>query len=384
MDTVTLRAQLERYQSFLARDPDNTALLGQVADLQIRLGDLEDAQILLDEALDRQPDDAGLKYRLASIALTRSDGETAAHILRELLAAGVDAPGIRYNLAYAELMSGRPIEAKAQLERIGDSVDEAPDTPLLLARVLHHLGDLEGAMHQARDYLQRQPQSAEALGVMALLNLDADQEDEARNWAEQALALNPENLESLVTLGSVALAQFEPERAGTCFRHAVERYPSSGRAWSGLGLLHMMQQDLPAAVEALKQSVRYMPGHIGTWHALAWAQLMSKDIQGGKESFQAAMDIDHSFGETHGGLAVAAVMENRDEEARDLIKRALRLNPMAFSARFAQSLLIAKAGDEGRAQRMIERILDSQIEEGSGTLKESLAKLLRQGKKERH
>jgi len=75
---------------------------------------------------------------------------------------------------------------------------------------------------------------------------------------------------------------------------------------------------------------------------LAWCQIVKNDFVAAEASFNRSMEIDRNFGETHGGLAVVHVMQNRIDIAEPEIKRALRLNPQSFAARFAQSLLAHK------------------------------------------
>jgi Tfp pilus assembly protein PilF len=143
-----------------------------------------------------------------------------------------------------------------------------------------------------------------------------------------------------------------------------------------MGLTDMLAQNLPKAIEDLKNAVRYMPNHIGTWHALAWCMIVSNDLASARESFDKAMEIDHNFGETHGGLAVIAVMEGRLTEAEGLIKRALRLDPRSFAARFAQSLMLAQRGKPEVAQELIQKILKSPVMEGGESLQDILLRTM--------
>jgi predicted Zn-dependent protease len=119
-----------------------------------------------------------------------------------------------------------------------------------------------------------------------------------------------------------------------------------------------------------------MPSHLGTWHALSWAQLVSDDVAGARKSMESAMEIDHNFGETHGGLAVIDIIENNKESAKERIKRALRLDKNSFAARFAQSLLLQESDPE-KAQAIIKNIMSFQLSEGK-TLQDTLAHIIRQ------
>jgi tetratricopeptide (TPR) repeat protein len=364
MDIEALRAQQARYQQFLQHDPDNLQLLGDLAELNLKLGEFDAARELLQRGLAKNPDDNSLQFRLASVHIAANEGEQALTILQRLLDEGLDMPAVRYNLAYAALISGQPELTRESLEPIVGS-DEVPDAPLLLARAWHHLGDVDQAITQAQAALTKQPNNPEILGMLGLLHFDASKHTEAKKWAEQALKLKPDNHEALITLGSVALDEQDIETAEQHFDLAGSRYTRSGRALAGVGLVHMARMDLPNAIIELKRSTEYMPGYIGTWHALAWAQILTGDLNGAEQSLNSAMALDRNFGETHGGLAVIAAMRGNQEEAERSAKIGLRLDPNSFSARFAQSLLTAAGGDPAKAQKMIEEILKSQIIPGS-------------------
>lgn len=368
--TEDLQARLERFSAFLAQDPGNANLAKEVADLRLRLGQFAEARELLQQALQQNPGHPALLGTLASVAMATNQPDEAIRILQELLQAGHDHPVTRYNLAYALALARRPAEAREILLPVVDD-PQIPEAPVLLARCLHHIGELDEAIQRLNDFVAKHPGHAEALGMLSLLNLDALQVEAARTAAEQALKTNPNDLGGLVTMGSLALETQDDQTAGGYFERAVERHPQSGRAWSGMGLTTMLKLDLPKAIEQLKQAVHYLPNHIGTWHALAWCQLMANDIDGAKHSFEQSMEIDRSFGETHGGLAVVAVLQNRPADADQAIKRAMRLNPESFAGRFAQSLLLNKS-DPAKAQELLKSIFAARVGVDGQTLQDIL------------
>lgn len=370
-----IRTRLQRYGGFLKQDPSNSSLAAEVAELHMRLGEFSEAQKVLDTALEAHPREPALLSCQANLCLASNNATRALEVLEGLLAEGVDHPSIRHNLAYALLLARRPADAKAQLDVIKDRLDEVPRSLILLARTLHHLGEMDEAAKQIDAFLETNPQDAEALGVAAMIHLDSEHSVKAKEFADRALALDPNNIGALVANGSLALEEQDEATATKYFDHAIERNPASGRAWSGKGLSTMLRLDLDTAIEDLKKAVHYMPEHIGTWHALAWCQLLKDDFAGAEASFQKSMEIDRNFGETHGGLAVVYILQKRVVEAEPAIKRALRLDPGCFSGRFAQSLLASRT-DPAKAQEIIRGIMKSSIVPGGAQLQESLAKAM--------
>jgi len=136
------------------------------------------------------------------------------------------------------------------------------------------------------------------------------------------------------------------------------------------------------AIDDLKKATHYMPSHLGTWHALAWAQLVNNDIAGARESFESCLDVDRTFAETHGGLAVIDIIQGHPETAKEKIKLALRLDKGSFSANFAQSLILQKPDPE-QSRKIIENIMLTKFSNGN-SLKNTLSKQLRKHKNIKH
>jgi tetratricopeptide (TPR) repeat protein len=369
-----LRVRLERFSRFLKQDPANSSLAAEVADLQQRIGEFTNAEATLTDALARHPSDVTLRSRLASVYISSNNVDRAHGLLQELLNEGQTAPALHYNLAYALLLAGKPEEALVHAEPLAANAN-VPQAPVLLARIYHHLGELDHAIDHIDRYLTAHPDDADALGVGAIIFLDTGNFPRARELADRATRLAPNDLGGLVTLGTLALEQQDTGTARTHFASAIERSPKSGRAWSGMGLTAMLGLDLDEAIEALHRAADYMPTHLGTWQALAWCQILKRDLDNAEKSLNAALEQDRTFSETHGALAVIHVMRGNIDLAEAAVKRALRLEPTCFSGRFAQSLLLSRS-DPQQAQRIVRDILQSSIVPGGERLQDMLRRAL--------
>ncbi|MDH5325975.1 MAG: tetratricopeptide repeat protein [Gammaproteobacteria bacterium] len=360
-----LREQLKKYQAYHEQDPGNVNIVAQLSDLHYQLGQFDAAKEVLQSVnLQAEP---GLMFRLSNIAIARGDAEEAIEVLEQLNAMGVDNSAVKYNLAFAKTLTRQFEDAKELLLNIDAGDDMAPQSPKLLSRCYHHLGGLEEGIALMQEYTQQHKQDAEALGILALLNVDASHDDQARECAEQSIRIDDANLEARVALGSLALDEYDTDLAGKHFSKALNRSPKSGRAWSGLGMVDMMNMDIPKAISDLEKAVKFMPQHLGSWQALAWCQLMMDDIEGAKASFNSAMEVDHNFSENHGGLAVIAVLEGRRDEAKALARKAVLLDPNSFSGRFAQSML-QNDTDPEKAKESIMNILQTDVGGGKSII----------------
>jgi tetratricopeptide (TPR) repeat protein len=137
--------------------------------------------------------------------------------------------------------------------------------------------------------------------------------------------------------------------------------------------------------EAIAVAEKYLLDHPDDAAMMGSLSLLYTDINDipeAKTCFLKALELDRNFAETHGGLAVIAVLQGRHEDAEQAIKVALKLDPKCFSALFARTLLLSRAGRGTVAAKMIEGVLTTTPVPGGGTLADMLKRVV--NKQNRH
>jgi len=217
------------------------------------------------------------------------------------------------------------------LEGLLPRADGLPEFMHLYVRALHGAGRLQDAIHIAG-----------SLGA---------------GLAVGVLATDPDNIDALISAGTVALAMEEADNALPYFERAVTSHANNGRAWMGIGLALMTSQNFPAAREAFEKTVKLIPAHLGSWNTLAWIQILQNDYAAADATLQAALRMNHNFGETHGTIAVLRAFEQQWVEAKHHADIALRLQPDSFAGRFAQTLLLEHRGRPDKARQLLEQMM---------------------------
>lgn len=372
----TLRNRLDRLLSFIEADPDNLNLLADAADVALACGDLEAARSSVVRGLELQPGDPFFSLRLSSVALAEGNFDEALALTGQLIAAGYEEAPVRYNHAYALVCLRRFAEARPFLLALQSEQALLALVGRLLVRTHHYLGEVEEAIAVAVSCLQAEPQNGEMAGMLSLLYVDADEMEQARVWAERALALAPESIDALLAASTVTLAGEDTDAARSFAHRALAVQPRNGRVWSNLGLADMLDFDFAAARENLTQAVHYMPEHIGTWHLLGWVQMLQKDLDGAEASFNQALAIDDNFGETHGALAAVAAMRGDWERSEALAKTARRLDPDSMNTQYAQVLRLQQEGRSDLVEQMFDRALREGQSPGGGSLRDMLGRVV--------
>lgn len=364
----------ERLASLLRVDPDNEGLYRQCVDSAIEAGRYAEAVELADARLVRKGDDAMALFDRATGLIGQRSYRAALEALAGLREANAASPAVQFNKALCHYCLQEYEQARGYLESCYAQGMRDVGVLRLLVSSYHHVGMLDEAVEIAKNNEAPAKTDAALAGVYALMYLDADDAMRAARWAATALQLNPKSIDGRVTQATLLTARVQTDKARAMLEDVLEDAPQTGRAWLGLGTLDLLARDLPAAKQRLQRGLELMPTHVGSWHVLAWAQMLAGEIDEAQRNFEHALEMDRNFAETHGGLAAIAAIRGESERARQLIEVALRLDPECLSARFAESLLMRRAGDATGADKLVFDTVADLSTKDSSALSQLLAK----------
>jgi tetratricopeptide (TPR) repeat protein len=353
------QAQFERFLAFLALDPDNISLRLNVIELGIECQMWSLLQQVISDGLNLYPDNISFRGHAGMLALRDKEYSLACNHF-EFVAASDEAPpsSILYNYAFSLFYLAEYEKAYSVLQRIVPSSEMQKVVNVLSARCLHHLGMPDEAI-ELIEQLPVVEMDAETQGVLALLLHEAQRITDASEAANRALSLNPQQLDALLARASIEAEFDRYDNARRDYVVATTAHPTCGRAWSGLAQLDMRDMQFDKAQEELELAVKLMPDHIGTWHMLAWIHILHGRAEEAKYAFDRSYEVDRNFGETHGGFAVVAAMQQQRKLSEQHMRRARKLNPEGFSVHYAELLLLKAEGKYDEAKALYDTVMSS-------------------------
>lgn len=360
-------ARLDRLLGFIEVDGSNLSLLADAADAAFAAGKPELAADLLGRYAAIEPLVPHLRNLAGLVALEQRRFEDAAEHFALLRSTGADSPGLRFNEAWALTMSGQYDRAVELLDN--ETLAVSPRAPALKVEALHHLGDLEVALDEGRALLKRYPDNQALLGAMAALAMDAEENDLARTCAQRA----PESPQARAALGMYALDAGDPAAALELFEGALARQRENPRALVGKGLALLAAGDANAGAAAIEAGAVRFRTHLGSWIAAGWAHLIAGDLGKAKTMFERSHEVDDTFSESHGGLAVLAFMTGDLDEAKRRSETALRLDRQGLGGTLARIMLLQAKGDVETADRIRDAALRTPVGADGKTLLQVLA-----------
>lgn len=369
MVTAEARKTYELLKGYLAQDPGNVQLLGDVAIAALQADDSAGAQQQVDQLFAAAGAPAPLISEVGRAALSTGHYALAKRIFSQLREEGETSAVTAYNLAYALSGTG---EADAALSLVDEDLAAAlPEAAALRVQLLHGRGLFDEAMEAARGFLQLFPESGPLQAAAAVLALDVENEPLAAALAGQI----PDRPEGLMTLGTLVLGDGRPAEALDLFDRSVALQRFNPRALIGRGLARLGLGEADAAAEDIDQGAEQFGDHIGSWIAAGWAHYVRGDLAGARSRFERAFAIDPAFAETIGSLSVIDFLEGHAEEARRKSTAALRLDRECFSAWLTQSLIEAGKGNDAAARGVLDQALTMPVGKSGRTMVQFLAKM---------
>ncbi|WP_426000359.1 tetratricopeptide repeat protein [Caulobacter sp. DWR1-3-2b1] len=367
--TASTASRLDRLLGFLEQDAANLSLIAEAASAAIDENRPELIPSLVQRYAKIAPPTAALRNLSGLAALRESRIDEAREIFAQLLAEEHQDPALRFNLAWCLALGHDWTTVDTLLD--SETLSTTPEAARLKLQALHHLARLDEALALGEQWIAAGRGSEALLGALTTIALDAEAFETAERYAAQI----PGTLPGLTTQGMLALNAERADRAGSLFEDALRQAPGDGRAQLGMGLSLLSQGEHAPAARWLDQAAETFGDHLGSWVAAGWAHFVVGDLDSSRTRFEAALALDETFSEAHGGLAVIDLLQGAADSAEQRARRAMRLDRAGFGGALATSMLADQRGDAQTAQRIRETALNAPAGPGGRTILQSMSSI---------
>lgn len=234
-----------------------------------RMGQLEEAIDLLQNALLLEPQRHGARLRLAGLYLDAQQSYLGEALLRQALREHPDCARARERQAQKALEQGEFAQAAAMLEALLEADPESTHLHYPLGLAYRGLGELD----RAREHLETLTE-VERISCDPLL-----------------LALNELGRTAThhIFRGNALLKSKDYAAAETSYRKALEGDPESTAAWTNLGAALVRQGRIEEAREAFLEAVRLDPDYAAGLRGLVRVAHASGDAEGAERFSRQAL-----------------------------------------------------------------------------------------------
>jgi putative PEP-CTERM system TPR-repeat lipoprotein len=373
-----------RYQSILAKDPQNGAALLALAELlAVTKASPDEIRAAIERAVSANPSSAQPRLALIAFHVGRREWPAAVLAGQSAQAAVPDNPAILEALGVAQFASGEPNQAIATLKRAVQLRPDNAQALLVLAELQTRTKDWDGAIQSMRSALDVQPTSPPVWLALAAVYDEAGRLPAGMDEARGLQKRNPDRAAGFGLEGELYARQKKWPEAIAAYRTATARQPdapvmlrflglleAAGRAdelqstaqkWirdhprdvpvrAYLGEVAMRRGDYKAASQQLRNALEFEPENVVVANNLAWVLGEMGDpraLEYAEKAYTLAPGVA-GINNTYGWLLV-----QKGDTARgiELLRRAVELAPNDVNKRLILARALVKAGDKGAAKK---------------------------------
>jgi tetratricopeptide (TPR) repeat protein len=230
------REAVIQYSNAVQIDPKFAQGHDHLAQAYLKLGDTQRAYSELTRTVELSPEDYRAHTDLANLltAARHPDGS-----------------------AFSEYLT----QAKPHLDLLRDKQPNNPETHEAWANYYAAQNNLAGALQEAQQTVALDANRSESYLLLALLQIRANQPDQAEANFKKATAVDPKSLNAVLALGGFYQTHNRFAEAEQQFRHAIEIDPSNGVPRAALVRLFMQEGKKDEIIGFLQQTKKDLPNN---------------------------------------------------------------------------------------------------------------------------
>jgi tetratricopeptide (TPR) repeat protein len=346
-ELATAERQLRRLLA-AGGPPAARELLGVV---HIKKGQLPEAERELQQALAKDPSLAGARQHLARIYLQQQREDEAIAELRKAAQRGPLERDLALTLAEVELARNNTALAERQIRSAAER--DSVSALIMLARLQSNQRDVAGAIDSLRRALDLAPNSEDALSAMSQMSLTARAPVPAIMALEPLTRMCPTVAQYHYLFGVALMQAGDIPAAVEPLQKADALEPNHPLTLVALGLALNSRKLYAEAKPSLAHALDLEPENVEAAAVLAEAEEGLDELEAAEAHAMRALARAADHGKAHLVLGQVRMKQQRYEEARDHLEKAIGGDPTSPKAYYQLSLALARLDDEAGAQKQV-------------------------------
>ena len=342
---------------------DSEYIDGRRLESQVLLakGDTKKAVEVLERLDQTYPDSPLVKYELARAYFTNNNMNQAKVVLDQAIALNPNYADAILLLADINLRSGH---GEAVIEPITLLLKRSPGlrpAALLLAAAYGSLDRFDDAAVVTGEQARLAPRDPQAQMALGLTLRQAKRNDEARQAFEKAADLAPDSLWPVDQLVELDLLEKHFDAAQQRIHRHFQKTPDSPAAHFFAGKILAAEEKWTPAETELQKTLQLDPNFGGAYDLLVQAYLATNNLPQALSQLQAQLSKNPNDASALMTLALLHERTNEFAKARDAYERLLLINPNSISALNNLACLYAdRLNDLGKAYDLVRKARDLQ------------------------
>ena len=280
------------FKTALEVNPSVTQYWLSYIDALIRMGRLDDARIVLEQARDSDADGEAfdqLDDRLEQATLAKNE-KPSQEQLQELI-----------NL-YNEGQLAASLDQAGMLTR---QYPKAYFAWNILGAASKRLGKLAEASKAFRKVTELKPSYADGFNNLGVVLTDQGKLDEATEVLRQAIKIKPDYAEAHVNVGVALKETGELDAAIVSYSKAIKLKPNYADAYNNMGNALRDKSDFDAAIDSYKQALSINPDYADAYYNMGIALQDKGNLEEATSNYKHALKIKPDYAKAHRNIGNA-------------------------------------------------------------------------------
>ena len=352
---------LSLLENVFSRDPEYIDGHRLESEVLLAKGDTKKATEVLERLDQTYPDTPLIKYELARAYVKNSNMNQAKVVLDQAIAINPNYADAVLLLADINLRSGHGEAVIEPMTRLLKRNPELRPAALLLAAAYGSLDRFDDAAVITGEEARLAPRDPQAQMAFGLTLRQAKRNDEARQAFEKAAELAPESLWPVDQLVELDLLEKHFDAAQQRIRRHFQKTPDSPAAHFFEGKILAAEEKWASAETELQKTLQLDPNFAGAYDLLVQTYLATNKLPQALSQLQTQLSKTPNDASALMTLALLHERTNEFAKARDAYERLLSINPNSISALNNLAYLYAeRLNDLDRAYDLIRKAREVQ------------------------
>ena len=192
---------------------------------------------------------------------------------------------------------------------------------------LYNQGQLQQALSESSQLLERFPNSVILYNIAGACNAGLMQFDAAINNYKQALKINPDFADAYNNMGNALKDKGDSEAAIESYKQALKIKPDYAQAYNNMGNALKDKGDSEAAIESYKQALKIKPDYAHAYNNMGNTLSEKGDLEAAIENYKQALKIKPDYVQAYNNIGIALKDKGDLEAAIESYKQALKIKP---------------------------------------------------------
>jgi len=216
---------------------------------------------------------------------------------------------------------------------------------------LQQAGELQQAKKAYLDFLQDNPNSVDAIHLLAILYAEEGNFDEAINLLKQAIFLAPDNPNIKLHLANILKAQGNFPEAKALLIALAETSPNFPAPFNNLGTLYFATNEFPVAIKYFQRAIDLQPNFVDAYYNLGLAYVKNNQFPHAVSAFKAVLELAPDHPGAIFQLGIQAMRLNNFSEALNYFLKIIQVFPFHFETQSNLGACYLRLGNLAEAKR---------------------------------